>query len=201
MAKDKTATEEVVNNKTEERNWKRDVLFLCLGVVISLIGTCVYDLKNEVKTKNNLKKIISYDIQNTKSVLNDYLEVTKLEDLIQNSKDTKWSHQFTDYDTSVFDAYIDKISLLPEDPARTICIFYKILKNANNAKYIYQNQRSNMSPEVREAWIKIIHNALKKAADLGNGFITDKKELNMTERDESFYKPFQTPSCTGHIIK
>ena len=186
------------NKKTREVHWM--LIGVILGSVLGFLFAQFTDWIKDYQTKEGLKEIICLDVQKTTSALEAFLEVTDLEDLIKKSNNNpEWSPNITDYDTSVWDTCIPKISLLSKHPVKVSLLFYEFLRNANGAKYLIQNRGSKMSSEERAAWIKILYNSIDNAAKLGKELITDDQKLNMTEREDSFYKPYTTGSSTSYM--
>ncbi|MBN1804610.1 MAG: hypothetical protein JW837_05125 [Sedimentisphaerales bacterium] len=188
MAEEKVKKEEVVENKTEKRGWKRDVLFLLLGAIMTAltagIVTWFLDWRKDKKTTEDLMKIISSDVKITVSDLNNFLGNYDREKMIENSKeDPEWTLYMTDYDTSVLDAYIHKIPLLPKNQAEKILLFYKHLRIINEAKDILQKEK--LSSKNRGEWTNTIYVRSAKAAEHGKAIIKFCSRSNISEPDDT----------------
>jgi len=152
------------------------IIGVLLGTLLGVFGTWGTDYIRDCKAKSNLKQIISCDIEATKSRFDLFFKVHSCNKFIKKSHDPEWAPNISDYDTSVFDAYIHKIPLLPKDSAKRILLFYSNLKVINEAKYILQNNKSSdMSPESREVWAKVIYEGSDNTNKIGEKILRDFK--------------------------
>ena len=206
MAKDEVVKDEAGKDKMPKNKLWNSNLFIGLTcAVVGAMAAALFihynDYRRDNQAREDLKKIISYDINNTTSTLDEFLKVTTRAEMIEKSNNPEWAPYISNYDTSVFDAYIHKISLLPENSARRILLFYKNLRTINGDKYLLQNKGSNMPSKERKAWTNHIYDAIDKTAKVGKEIITVDNKLNTTEPNDFYYGRMDAASSTSHIVE
>jgi hypothetical protein len=207
MGKDKVVQEDVRKVVSKENFLKSKAFIAILSSAVSIVATsavgycfiCLNDWRIENKTREELKEIFSYDVQVTVSDLNYFLKANPLAEMRKKIRAPNSTLNMTEYNTSVFDAYIQKISLLPKNNAKRILQFYKNLKIINEAKYILQNKNSN-NPNDDEKWVIILHDAAEKSVKLGNDIIKNCAGIYVRDPNVSYWLDTSAASST-HTIK
>lgn len=192
-----------INNKGIcDKLLNSNLVGVIVGALLGILVIQIADYFRNNHARDDLKEIISWDVESTKSRLDLFLRAHSCEEIIKKSHAPEWTPEINDYDTSIFDAYIHKIPLLPKDSARRILLFYSNLKAINEAKYILQNNKgSDMSPEDREVWAKVICEGSDKTAKVGEKIIMDctgKPELKL---DATFIELTPDGSCQLKMVE
>ena len=134
--------------KTEGEKMFKMIIGLILGTVIGLVSTTVYDNIKEKRERLNLSKMVYIDVQNNLTTLYTMLQKVPYDEAIK--------HDFinaNDFDTRIFESYLQKIPLLSLVDAARILSFYGELTKANEAMHILKDKNLDLSRDSRLHWI------------------------------------------------
>jgi hypothetical protein len=132
------------------------------ALIAGLVGLAMDYLKDK-QTRKELTEIIRIDIQDTKKSIDEFVCAYPLEKTLEQNKNSEVFIDTTIYDTYIFDAYLQKISLLPIKNVQTILSFYKNLKKANEASFILRDRDLNLPWNKKETWLRFFYQSITKA--------------------------------------
>jgi hypothetical protein len=163
------ANDEVKKDK-RENGWIRNLIFLIFGTAIGFGSNFIADRLKECKVKDELAKMIYIDVNSTKTILKNHLLVYPREKVLEQSTNVI---NINDFDTYVFEAYIHNISLLTNKETKDIILFYRDLKNANEAKRLLRDKDSVLSLDNRKIWINSFYDAVEESVKKAENIMTD----------------------------
>ena len=153
-----------VLKKALKEEWIRNVFCLLLGSGLTLLGTYAYDWRKEGKAKNNLANMIYIDVEDTKRTMDELIRVNPREKAMEIYKKSGGVIYIKDFDTKMFEAYIQNIPLLSSKETTIIFSFYRDLEYANDALQKLHDKELNMSCEpLTKIFYEKVHEAIKKA--------------------------------------
>ena len=139
-----------------------------LGGILTFLSTYGYDIIKENRERINLAKMIYIDVQNAETTLYTMLDKLPLDEALKHDCITA-----NDFDTRVFEAYMQKIPILSEVDAARVLSFYGELIKANEAMHILQDKNITLTPEDRKFWIKFFYEKLYKSIRNGRRIMED----------------------------
>jgi hypothetical protein len=144
------------------------IIGVILGAVIGFASTIIYDSIKEARERRDLAKIIYIDVQNNLTTLYTFLKDLSFEE----SK----KHDFinaSDFDTRIFEAYLQKIPVLSSMDAARVLSFYGELSKANEAMHMLKDKTANLSPEGRRHWMEFFYEKIYKSTRNGRRIMSD----------------------------
>lgn len=177
--------------KNRSRPFLRDIAFIFIGAILSFGGTSAFTHFQNQTVRKALTSALYIDVRNKETSLYGFLSNLAYQKAI-NFKAIEFNIH-----SEVYDAFLPKILLLPEENMRTVIKFYGLLNNVNEATRVFAIEGINKEDVVRKLYDNIFEclitaNKLIKAFEKEYSLSLqeiDREKLNELKKAASIANP------------